>query len=104
MILDENRLVEMMVGRDIKDMYPKREVKIGDIVMDVKNLKADGFQDISFNLKKGEILGIFGLIRFRKDIACQSIVWCKQDKSRRNDLLTAKGLMLKVQALQKMKK
>ena len=48
---NENGLVEMMVGRDIKDMYPKREVKIGDIVMEVKNLKADGFKDISFNLK-----------------------------------------------------
>ena len=59
---DENKLVEMMVGRDIKDMYPKREVKIGDIVMEVKNLKAEGFNDISFKLKKGEILGIFGLL------------------------------------------
>ncbi len=59
---DENKLVEMMVGRDIKDMYPKREVKIGDVVMEVKNLKADGFNDISFKLRKGEILGIFGLL------------------------------------------
>ena len=59
---NENGLVEMMVGRDIKDMYPKREVKIGDIVMEVKNLKADGFKDISFKLKRGEILGIFGLL------------------------------------------
>lgn len=59
---DENKLVEMMVGRDIKDMYPKREVKIGDIVMKVQNLKAEGFNDISFRLKKGEILGIFGLL------------------------------------------
>jgi len=37
-------------------------VKIGDIVMEVKNLKAEGFNDISFKLKKGEILGIFGLL------------------------------------------
>jgi len=59
---DENKLVEMMVGRDIKDMYPKREIKIGDVVMEVKNLNADGFNDISFDLKKGEILGIFGLL------------------------------------------
>jgi ABC-type sugar transport system ATPase subunit len=59
---DENKLVEMMVGRDIKDMYPKREVKIGDVVMEVKNLTADGFKDISFTLKRGEILGIFGLL------------------------------------------
>jgi len=59
---DSNKLVEMMVGRDIKDMYPKKEVQIGDYVMEVKNLKADGIEDISFKLRKGEILGIFGLL------------------------------------------
>jgi len=59
---DANKLVQMMVGRDIKDMYPKKEVEIGDYVMEVKNLKADGFEDISFKLRKGEILGIFGLL------------------------------------------
>jgi len=59
---DENGLVEMMVGRDIKDMYPKREVEIGETIMEVTNLTADGFTDISFKLKKGEILGIFGLL------------------------------------------
>jgi len=59
---DSNKLVEMMVGRDIKDMYPKKEVKIGDYIMEVKNLKAEGIEDVSFKLKKGEILGIFGLL------------------------------------------
>ena len=57
-----NELVTLMVGRDIKEMYPKREVPIGSTVMEVKNLTADGFKDISFKLKKGEILGIFGLL------------------------------------------
>jgi ABC-type sugar transport system ATPase subunit len=57
-----NELVALMVGRDIKEMYPKREVPIGDIVMEVKNLSADGFSDINFTLKRGEILGIFGLL------------------------------------------
>ena len=57
-----NELVALMVGRDIKEMYPKREVPITETVMEVKNLTADGFSDISFNLRKGEILGIFGLL------------------------------------------
>ena len=59
---DSNKLVEMMVGRDIKDMYPKREISIGKTVMEVKDLFAEGVNDISFELKKGEILGIFGLL------------------------------------------
>lgn len=59
---DDNRLVTMMVGRDIKDMYPKKEVPIGETVMEVKNLVAEGINDVSFKLRKGEILGIFGLL------------------------------------------
>jgi len=59
---NENELVALMVGRDIKDMYPKREVPIGEKTMEVKNLISDGFNNVSFNLRKGEILGIFGLL------------------------------------------
>ena len=59
---NENELVTLMVGRDIKDMYPKREVLIGEKIMEVKNLISDGFNNVSFNLRKGEILGIFGLL------------------------------------------
>ncbi|MCL4416313.1 MAG: sugar ABC transporter ATP-binding protein, partial [Actinobacteria bacterium] len=59
---NENELVTLMVGRDIKDMYPKREVTIGKTVMEVKNLTSDEFNNVSFNLRKGEILGIFGLL------------------------------------------
>jgi len=59
---DHGKLVALMVGRDIKDMYPKKEVEIGGVVMDIKDLSADGIDNISFELKKGEILGIFGLL------------------------------------------
>ncbi len=59
---DDNKLVTMMVGRDIKDMYPKKEVEPGGIVMEVKDLNANGVNDISFELREGEILGIFGLL------------------------------------------
>ena len=59
---DHGKLVALMVGRDIKDMYPKKEVEIGGTVMNVKNLSADGINNVSFELKKGEILGIFGLL------------------------------------------
>ncbi|MDD3520285.1 MAG: sugar ABC transporter ATP-binding protein [Actinomycetota bacterium] len=57
-----NELVSLMVGRDIKEMYPKREVPITETVMEVKGLIAEGVNNISFNLKRGEILGVFGLL------------------------------------------
>ncbi len=59
---DDNELVTMMVGRDISEMYPKRKVPIGEVIMKVKNLKAEEVEDVSFELKSGEILGIFGLL------------------------------------------
>lgn len=58
-----DQIVNMMVGRSLDQMFPKAEVNIGDTILEVKNLsKAGSFKDISFNLKKGEILGFFGLV------------------------------------------
>jgi len=60
---DRDTLITMMVGRELKEMYPKREVPIGNVLMDVKHLTINGIlEDISFNLKSGEIVGLFGLL------------------------------------------
>ncbi|OGD15099.1 hypothetical protein A2V47_02215 [Candidatus Atribacteria bacterium RBG_19FT_COMBO_35_14] len=56
-------LVEMMVGRKLDDMYPKCNIKIGEKILSVEKLtRLKEFYDISFNLYKGEILGIAGLM------------------------------------------
>lgn len=56
-------LISMMVGREIKNQFPKEEVQIGEVIMQVKGLTKYGeFEDVSFELKKGEILGIAGLM------------------------------------------
>ncbi len=56
-------MVNMMVGRSLDQMYPKKEVKIGRPVLEVQQLAQTGyFQDVSFTLHAGEILGFFGLI------------------------------------------
>ncbi|HEY59216.1 MAG TPA: sugar ABC transporter ATP-binding protein [Anaerolineae bacterium] len=60
---DENILVKSMVGREIKDYFSKKEKEIGDVILEVRNLTREPlFSDISFNLRKGEILGISGLV------------------------------------------
>ncbi len=65
---DPNKLVARMVGREITNVFPKDlEVPIGDVVLEVKNLtqsEEDGgrFEDISFQLRQGEILGFAGLV------------------------------------------
>lgn len=55
-------LINMMVGRELIESYPLRNVKIGDNVLEIKNLTGNGNFNINFKLKKGEILGIAGLV------------------------------------------
>lgn len=60
---DYEDIVSMMVGREFKDVYPQTSGEIGEIIMQVKNLNAGSqVQDINFDLKKGEVLGFYGLM------------------------------------------
>jgi ribose transport system ATP-binding protein len=57
------QLISMMVGRELAEFYPKREVPAGDILLEVKNLSIRGIiEDVSFSLRAGEIVGLFGLL------------------------------------------
>ncbi len=58
---DTQKLVELMVGRAIDDMYPKEVAEIGEVVMKVENLTCSIARDISFEVRKGELIGLFGL-------------------------------------------
>ncbi len=61
--LTVDKMINMMVGRNITDMFPKVECPIGDVKLEVKNLSGEKhFKDISFNVCKGEILGVAGLV------------------------------------------
>lgn len=57
------KVVESMVGREISNLYPEKSGEAGETLLEVKGLSHPGvFSDISFTLKKGEILGFSGLI------------------------------------------
>jgi rhamnose transport system ATP-binding protein len=58
-----DELIRMMIGRTLSDMFPKKDVKKGEPVLRVEALTKEGrFRDISFELRKGEILGFAGLV------------------------------------------
>jgi len=58
-----DKIVQMVIGRSLEQMYPKLEVEQGDIILKVENLTKIGiFKNVSFELHKGEILGFFGLV------------------------------------------
>lgn len=61
--LTEEKLVPMLVGREITDYYSHESTTPGDVILEVRNLSRKGkFEDISFSVRKGEILGIAGLM------------------------------------------
>ncbi|MBR6477318.1 MAG: ATP-binding cassette domain-containing protein, partial [Lachnospiraceae bacterium] len=68
--ISEQRIIKGMVGRELSDRFPKREKKIGEIMMEVKNWSVDHpiyserkvVNDVSFNVRKGEVVGISGLM------------------------------------------
>ena len=61
--INRDILIKMMVGRELSDIYNKVAAKPGDVVMKVNNLTRKGvFNDISFEVRAGEILGFAGLV------------------------------------------
>jgi len=69
-----DKIVQMVIGRSLEQMYPKLEAEQGDIILKVKNLTKIGvFKNISFDLHKGEILGFFGLVGAGRSEVMQTI-------------------------------
>jgi methyl-galactoside transport system ATP-binding protein/inositol transport system ATP-binding protein len=61
--VSQDRIIEMMVGRTISDIFPKVKSEIGKEMLQVEGLSHTGkFQNISFSVRKGEIFGILGLV------------------------------------------
>ena len=69
----QEELVRLMVGREIRDMYPKVEIPQGETVLEVQNLTNQKIHDISFEVHAGEILGIFGLMGAGRTELCKAI-------------------------------
>ncbi|WP_027814402.1 ATP-binding cassette domain-containing protein, partial [Burkholderia cenocepacia] len=68
--LTTDRIIAMMVGREIRDLYPREPHEIGDVVLDVRhvtcrdvtNARRKRVDDVSFSVRRGEILGVAGLV------------------------------------------
>lgn len=67
-------VVKMMIGREIGERYPQRDVKIGEVVLEVQDLSCEGiFKDVSFHVRAGEVLGVAGLMGAGRTEIMQSI-------------------------------
>jgi len=59
---NKQELIKLMVGRELNDSYPVRTQKAGETIMTLKNVSGNGVRDIEMEIKKGEILGLGGLV------------------------------------------
>ncbi|MCA0757842.1 sugar ABC transporter ATP-binding protein [Paenibacillus sp. N4] len=96
-------LIIAMVGREIHQLFPKKEAEIGEELLRVEGLGRTGyFADVSFSLKRGEIMGLTGLVGAGRSEVCQSIfgaspydkggIYLKGDKVNIRDPLEAMRL------------
>lgn len=71
----KDRLISMMVGRDIKDQFPREVINIEDeVLLKVQNLTLKGkFENINFEVRKGEVVGFSGLIGSGRTEVAKSI-------------------------------
>ena len=61
--LTTEEIIRQMVGRELEALYPKSDVEAGEVILDVKHLTRTGsFEDVSFQVRRGEILGFAGLV------------------------------------------
>ena len=88
-----NSLISMMVGRELTNLFPKEEPAIGEVVLSVRNLTRHGkVEDVSFDLRRGEILGLAGLMGAGRTEVIEGIfgihkidageIWVKGKKAR----------------------
>jgi len=80
--LNREKLVRMMVGREINDVYPKLKVPIGDVVFEVKNLNlGKRVKNVNLQLRAGEILGVAGLVGAGRSELVESIFGMRRKDS-----------------------
>lgn len=60
--VDKNGLIKLMVGRELNNLCPRVDTQVGEVVLEGKNMCNNKLKDVSIKIRKGEILGIGGLV------------------------------------------
>lgn len=78
--LTTDMIIKMMVGRELKERYPEKTTKPGEVLLKVENLASmtPDFKGVSFDLHKGEILGISGLVGSKRTEVLETIFGLRQ--------------------------
>lgn len=84
--LTEDKLIELMVGRKLEDQYPRLAQEVGETILNVQDLHGAGVNGVSFSLRKGEILGIAGLMGSGRTELMKAIYGANSKKGGRLEL------------------
>ena len=89
-------IVDMMLGRSFEENFPKVQTEIGDIAFEVKDLcdEEGMLKNVSLNVRKGEIVGVSGLVGAGKSELCKTIFGDRKKKSG-HVILNGKELKIK---------
>ncbi|WP_229262171.1 sugar ABC transporter ATP-binding protein [Duganella guangzhouensis] len=80
--IDEAGLVALMVGRGVSEVYPKAQVALGETVLEVECLSHPSeFDEVSFSLRRGEVLGFYGLVGAGRSEVMQGLFGLTSDVS-----------------------
>jgi inositol transport system ATP-binding protein len=94
--LDRDRLIAMMVGRELTELYPKHNTPTDRVVLSVKGLTLNGtFHDVSFDVRAGEILGIAGLVGSRRTEVVETLFGLRRATS--GDILIG-GIQVQIES------
>ncbi len=82
--IDKSFIIKKMVGREIKNQFPDSNHEVKDVILKVKSLTSDkehSFKNVSFDLHRGEVLGIGGLVGAQRSELIESIFGLRKIKS-----------------------
>ena len=94
--LTTDKIITHMVGRELSQLYPQKHNKPGEVVFEVKNftsINPRSFRNISFSLRKGEVLGVAGLVGAQRTELMEGIFGIR---SAAQGTITYKGKDLKI--------
>jgi ribose transport system ATP-binding protein len=90
--VDRDQLVRMMIGREMKDYFPPRRAEIGEILFEVNHLDCGKMvRDVSLYVRKGEVLGVGGLVGAGRTETLRAIFGAEKKDS--GDLIIEKKLV-----------
>ena len=93
----QNSLVKKMVGRPVEDLFSRHSHDLGEVFLQVDGLSSDGaFEDISFSLCKGEILGVAGLIGAGRSELAEALFGVRKTTS---GTITYRGEKINIQSV-----